>query len=118
MEADRCALSVPCQTCPWRRSSVGGQAIPGFDIEKARRLANTVGDGDEFRPIMACHGSNEGAERACIGYLAVEGWTNLAVRVAAMSGRLDMHAIDEECAQFELHGSFAEMLDALERAEE
>lgn len=108
---------LPCATCPWRVDSVGGVAIPGFDIEKARRLRNTVGDGDAIRPIMACHGSPEGVEVACRGYVAVEGYTNLAVRLAAAHGRVDLVAIIEACTEVDLFDSFDEMLEALEDVE-
>lgn len=109
---------VPCATCPWRRDSAGGSAIPGFDIEKARGLANTVGHGDDFRPIMACHGSTEGDERPCVGYLAREGWTNHAVRVAAIDGRVPLDRIMDACDGIDLHDDFDSMLGALELAEE
>lgn len=108
-------MNAPCPTCPWRKSStVGGADIPGFDIEKMRGLSNTVGDGDAFRVIMACHGSACGAERPCIGYVAVEGWSNLSVRMMAIRGDLDMNAIDSACAEVDLWPSFAEMLEAYE----
>lgn len=114
---DICRLTVPCPTCPWRVASVGGSAIPGFSIEQARALSNTVGPGDDFRPVMACHGSPDGAESACVGYLAVEGYSNLAVRLAAIEGAVDLTAIVDACADIPLHPSFDSMLEALEEAE-
>ena len=111
--------TAPCPTCPWRKTStVGGADIPNFDIDLMRGLSNTVGRGDAFRPIMACHGSARGAEEPCIGYVAVEGWSNLSVRMAAIHGRVDIKAIDETCADLELWPSFAEMLEAYEWAAE
>lgn len=111
-------MNAPCPTCPWRRSStVGGADIPGFDIAMMRGLSNTVGEGDAFRPIMACHGSACGAERACAGYVAVEGWSNLAIRVAAIQGRLDLAGIEEACEGLDLWPSFHEMLTAYEEAQ-
>jgi uncharacterized protein DUF6283 len=108
---------APCPSCPWRRiSTPGGSDIPNFDMDMMRNLVCTVGDGDAFRPIMACHYSGEGAETGCRGYLAVEGWTNLAVRMQVLRGRLDMAAIDKACAEIDLYDSFGEMLDASERA--
>lgn len=114
--ADHCPLT-PCSTCPWRIDSVGGPAIPNFSIEKARNLSNTVGRGDDFRPIMACHGSDEDEEYPCVGYLIVEGWTNLRVRLAALDGRIPLDKILERNVDLDLHPDFASMLEALEEAE-
>lgn len=109
--------NVPCVTCPWRRSStVGGADIPRFDIDMMRGLRNTVGDGDDFRPIMACHYSACGAETPCVGYVAQEGWSNLAVRLMALDGRIDIAAVLEACVELDLWPSFAEMLATYEAA--
>lgn len=113
---DRCPLT-PCATCPWRKDSVGGAAIPGFDIEKARDLRATVGPGDDFRTIMACHGSEEGHEIPCVGYLIREGYSNLNVRVQAAVGNIPMTEILDRNADLDLHDTFDDMLDALEEAE-
>lgn len=108
----------PCRTCPWRVSStVGGADIPSFDIELMRGLVNTVGPDDAFRPIMACHYSPSGSEWACRGYIAVEGYSNLAVRVAAISGRIPFGRILDACKGLELWPSFADMLAAYEEAQ-
>lgn len=109
-------MLVPCGSCPWRKSSpVGGAGIDGFSIELMRGLACTVGEDDWFRRIMACHYSPVGEERACVGYLAVEGYSNLNVRMEVLRG-LDLPAIWEACAELELWPSFAEMLAAYEEA--
>lgn len=108
---------TPCATCPWRRSStVGGADIPAFSINLMRNLLCTVGDGDAFRSIMACHGSAIGEEHACVGYLAREGWSNLSVRVAALSGRIDLTAAAEACEDLDLWPDFETMLAAYESA--
>ena len=108
---------IPCPTCPWRKSStVGGADIPNFDLDLMRGLSNTVGRGDGFRPIMACHYSACGAETPCIGYVAREGWSNLGVRIMAMRGDVDIAGIVEACEPLDLWGSFHEMLDAYEEA--
>lgn len=108
---------TPCPTCPWLRSStVGGSDIPGFSIEMMRGLSNTVGPGDDFRPIMACHGSACGAERICVGYAAIEGYSNISVRLMAARDELDLRAIWDACDALDLWPSFAEMLAAYEEA--
>lgn len=115
----RWPTTTPCSTCPWRRSStVGGADIPGFDLDLMRRLAACVGPGDDFRTVMACHGSTCGDDRPCVGYLAQEGYSNLAVRVMAMQGKVDLHAVVEACEGLDLWPSFAEMLAAYEAAAE
>lgn len=107
----------PCATCPWRKSStVGGADIPNFDIELMRGLSNTAGRGDAFRPVMACHYSPCGGESACVGYVAVEGYRNLNVRMLAIEGELDLGGIIDACAELELWSSFGEMLAAYEEA--
>jgi len=111
-------VTAPCPTCPWRKSStVGGADIPRFDIALMRRLTSTVGRGDAFRRIMACHGSACGGETPCIGYVHVEGYTNLGVRLMVMRGELDIEAIDRACAGLDLWDSFDEMLQAYEEAQ-
>ncbi len=81
-----------------------------------RGLSNTVGHGDAFRPIMACHFSACGAETPCIGYVAQEGYSNLAVRMAVIRGDLNLRAIDDACRELDLWESFDEMLAAYEEA--
>lgn len=81
---------VPCGTCPWRVDK-DATVIPRYSHEKACNLMNTVGRGDGFRPIMACHhstGSEEPAGQACRGYLAQVGWTNINVRILLTQGKL------------------------------
>lgn len=106
--------AAPCPTCPWRVGSDAHQ-IPNFDIVKARGLACTVGDGDDFRTIMACHHSPEGGETPCRGYLAVEGYTNLSVRLSAARGEIDLPAVWEAAESLDLFQSFGAMLADLER---
>lgn len=110
-------LNQPCVTCPWRKSSTaGGADIPGFNLELMRGLRVTVGHGDAFRPIMACHYSPCGEEKVCVGYVAKEGWRNLAVRMLALRGELDIGAVVDICAELDLWNSFEEMLEAYEEA--
>jgi hypothetical protein len=112
--------SVPCRTCPWRReSTVGGADIPAFDIDLMRGLANTVGRGDDVRPIMACHYSVCGDETPCVGYVVQEGPSNLAVRIMAMRerGDIDWANVQEQCAALDIWPDFHSMLAAYEDAQ-
>lgn len=108
---------TPCGSCPWRKENpAGGERIPRFDLDLMRRLRGTVGREDGFRTIMACHHSKPGAETPCIGYVAVEGWRNLNVRILAMQGRLDIAAIQAAAESLDLWESFEDMLAAYEDA--
>lgn len=71
---------LPCATCPWRLDK-DASTIPNYVHEKACGLMKTVGDGDAFRSIMACHGSTDDNMVACKGYLARAGWSNITVRL-------------------------------------
>lgn len=107
----------PCVTCPWRKSStVGGTDIPGFSLELMRRLSNTVGPGDAFRTIMACHHSKPGKDVACKGYIAREGYSNINARVLAARGIIPMTDIIAACKGIPLWRSFTAMLKAYESA--
>lgn len=61
---------------------------------------NTVGAGDAFRPIMACHGSTDDNMKACNGYLAMEGWSNLNVRMLLLKREIpNPSAVKEACVK-------------------
>lgn len=109
----------PCPTCPWRVDQ-DASVIPNYVHDKACGLMNTVGRGDDFRPIMACHHSIEGREIACKGYLAVAGWSNINVRMLLARGRIESPAdCADACADagIELHQSYEEVLEKLERTQ-
>ncbi|MCK9897669.1 DUF6283 family protein [Frankia sp. AgB32] len=119
-----CPVSVrypavrPCGTCPWRRAAdPSGADIPGYSLELMRGLARTVpgpGEGDGWRDIMSCH--TDRRDEPCRGYLAVEGLTNLRVRVLAMTGAVPLGAVQDACVELDLYGSYAEMRAAHEAA--
>jgi hypothetical protein len=103
---------APCKGCPWRISATAS-AIPGFDMEKAENLINTVGQ--EFgQPMMACHQSTEENEIHCVGFLAVQGWDNITVRMAVISGQIPAEALEQPPEEWgEMHESFDEMIEKL-----
>lgn len=85
----------PCGDCPWRRDSTPGQ----FPPERYDALLSTCrgpgGGNAEFgAALFACHKTPDGRETACAGFLAVEGWSNLSVRMAVIDGRLDPAALE------------------------
>lgn len=108
---------IPCKTCPWRTDQTAA-TIPGYSHSKACGLMNTVGDTDAMRPIMACHGSIEGKERVCNGYLAMEGERNINVRILASMGKMAYPAQAlEACkaARIRMHWSYRAVLRKLAR---
>lgn len=106
---------IPCPSCPWRVDQTR-EAIPNYVHAKACKLMNTVGKGDAFRPVMACHGSTEEQPHVCVGYLAMEGDSNLTVRVLAAQGHMPWpQEAFEACerAGIELHETYADVLKKL-----
>lgn len=105
---------APCKACPWRVDAKATE-IPGFDMEKAENLKNTVGQ-VLGQPMMACHQSKDGEEIVCVGFLAVDGHDNLTVRLSLATGVLDPIAVQPAPEEWgELHGSFDEMIEKLRR---
>lgn len=68
-----------CAECPWRKDVPTGR----FPPERYINLADTCSDGDGLKPIFACHKTDDGKEQACVGYLLVEGYSNIVVRLAS-----------------------------------
>jgi hypothetical protein len=111
---------LPCRTCPWRTDQ-GAETIPNYRHNKACNLINTVGRGDAFRPIMACHGSTDGEPRACRGYLAREGWSNLNVRLLLIRGGIENPSdVAEACERHgvELEPDYPAVLEKLDATKE
>lgn len=106
---------LPCATCPWRIDQTV-DVIPNYIHDKACGLMDTVGRGDDFRPIMACHGSTERKMFACKGYLAREGWSNLNVRFLMLEDNIASPSkVAEACkrAGIQLHEDYPSVLDKL-----
>lgn len=106
---------LPCSSCPWRVNQ-NVSAIPRYNHDKACHLLNTVGNGDAMRPIMACHGSPEDNMRACKGYLARAGWSNINVRLLLVKDQIDNpSAVLSACeaAGIDLHEDYPSVLEKL-----
>jgi hypothetical protein len=109
---------LPCPTCPWRTDQ-DATVIPGFCQQKAEGLLSTVGEGDDFRQVMACHGSTDKKMIACRGYLAQAGYTNLNVRILAMRGQIpNPGAVTDACqaAGVKLEPNYKTVLRKLSRS--
>lgn len=62
-----------CDKCPWKVSTDPYDIPDGYDVEKHRALAITIGEPGTFGwsgHVMACHEHNVGEETHCIGWLA------------------------------------------------
>lgn len=93
-----------CRSCPWRVDCEPDKDIPGYDVELAKKLANTCKSGLESLPmngmqrVMACHYSKPGEEFACAGWLhnGLGAGNNIGVRLGVMCGRFPAPEIDGE----------------------
>ena len=106
---------LPCPTCPWRVNR-DATTIPNYNHQMACNLTNTVGEEDGFRPIMACHCSPEGNPHACNGYLAVQGWSNINVRLMlSLNEILNPNDVLEACeaAGIELEPDYHTVLNKM-----
>lgn len=109
-------LRSPCKTCPWRRGS-NAKRIPGLDLDRARALANTCPPNtsdDLSAPLMACHGSNTGRDRVCIGWMLSPASENsLSLRLAMADGRVPLHC-ELDRADVAVFDTFAEFIANIE----
>ncbi len=110
---------LPCKTCPWRMDATAA-AVPNYVHAKACDLLHTcVGDGDDFRKVMACHYSLKEEEPfACNGYLAQAGWSNINVRILLAQRKIahpDEVAAACKSAGVKLHRTWAAALRKLTR---
>lgn len=106
----------PCPTCPWRKeSTVGGDDIPNFSLDRMKGLVSTVpergSDSDGFFKIMACHHSKDGLEFACAGYAAIHGLQNINFRLFLAQNNIDFKKIEDNCKGIALYDNFYTMLD-------
>lgn len=103
----------PCAQCPWRKDGPRGQ-FPGA---RYKELACTTGTPDEpvpyGSPIFTCHKSKpDGGELPCAGWLAAVGTTNLTIRLALLTGGLEIGALEPGPDWPPLFETYAEMAEA------
>lgn len=97
----------PCDECPWRVDAEPGR-FPSCRYDALRdTTVQRLG-----APIFACHKSPEGGERACAGWLAVEGHRHISVRLACAAGRLDPAALEPGDGWPVLYASYDELAAA------
>lgn len=96
-----------CGECPWRRDAPVGL----FPPERFQKLRSTVpppGE-DGLLPIFACHKSPAGEEQACVGYLLVVGYANIAVRLAAVRNAFVMEELTSDGPLFDSYDQVLEV---------
>ena len=99
----------PCAECPFRRDTPPGM-FPACRYDALRATAGAPGrEAPLGAPMFACHKSAEGGEEACAGWLAVEGYGHLGVRLAVALERLPVSALSPGAGRPELFGSYGEM---------
>lgn len=91
----------PCPECPWRKDVAAGR----FPAARFRALAPCAEDMSAV--LFGCHKSPEGGEFACAGFLLQGAAHNLAIRLAAARGRIDLRKISD--GGFPLFASYRDM---------
>ena len=89
----------PCAQCPWRKDATGV-----FPAEAFRHSAYTAYDMNVH--TFACHDSGAQKPAVCAGFLLRGADHNMAVRLAAMSGK---YRYDMDDGGHELHESYRAM---------
>jgi len=97
----------PCDECPWRKDAEPGR----FDEERWDALTCSSADDRGFGPsfdgvLFACHKTPEGGERACAGWLAMEGAQHPVVRLAVLTGSIPISALTPGSDWPDLHPDF------------
>lgn len=100
----------PCAECPWKVDTEPGQ-FPACNYERLRNTSDVDEQPGINDPFFACHKTPEGEERACAGWLAVEGHAHVGVRLAVAMGRLPAEALEPGPDWPQLFGSFREMAE-------
>lgn len=91
---------APCGGCPWRKDNTGK-----FPAEAFKHSANTAYDGSTS--TFSCHESGAEKPTDCAGFLLRNAENNIAVRIKAMSGLLDMSQVSD--GGHDLHESYRSM---------
>lgn len=97
------AVTKTCPECPWRKDVETGR----FPPERFATLKRTCEQGFG-NPVFACHKSRMDDERACAGFLLVEGDNNFAVRLAVLRGDFDPRRVEATGPLFKSYEAMAE----------
>lgn len=103
-----CAISRPCDECPWRTDAEQGRFTEERWTSLAKSSARPDGASAEyFDPLFACHKTVEGRERICAGWLAREGINHPRVRMGLLLGEISPAALEPKPGWPDLHPDFA-----------
>ncbi len=92
-----------CKACPWRKTTVPEEDIPGgYSAQRHRDLIACQADGfkgfGQPQRAMACHEFPPGAEQACVGWVInqIGPGNNIGLRMRALRGDYAGWEIDGE----------------------
>lgn len=101
---------VQCEKCPWKKSTDPHEIPNGYSEDKHRALECTIARGPlesigRGIRMMACHESDPGEEKACVGWLVhqIGPGNNIGLRLQAMRDRslMDVRTVGPQHESFE-----------------
>lgn len=95
----------PCKDCPWRIDAPAGHWHKDEFVNIARTCR-----GDGLRR-MGCHNSSPDNPIICMGWVRVEGFDSIGVRLACISGELNPADVNTTTGP-DLFNSIQDMIDA------
>ncbi|WP_433235347.1 DUF6283 family protein [Streptosporangium sp. CA-135522] len=106
----------PCGECPWQVSAELGK-FPAERYEELRATCQPNAAGVPplpGTPMFGCHVGDPktGEDLACAGWLAVEGFEHIGVRLALADGRIPASALQPGHNWPELYPSYEAMAEA------
>lgn len=108
--------SFPCRECPWQVTAEPGK-FPTERYEKLRTTCRPNAAGIPplpGTPMFGCHLGNPGTgeDLACAGWLAVEGFEHIGVRLALRDGLIPASAMQPGDNWPELYPSYEALIEA------
>jgi hypothetical protein len=101
------AIKRPCDECPWRKDAEPERFTRDRWDSLARSSARPDGSSAEyFDPLFACHKTDEGKERVCAGWLAMEGINHPRIRLGLVVGEISSCSLEPKPGWPDLHPDF------------
>ncbi len=101
-----------CKACPWKKSVVASRDVPHYSLAKHEETALNLRTHGTFGTVrlMACHETQEGKERPCVGWLynQLGPGNNIALRLKVRGQKftLDLDTEDQ-------HATFEDSLEEI-----